>query len=353
MMVAVVVMAGLLPIGCGDGEEPGEGGGAGGSRPARPVETPRSGPATRAGVPGPPDPATVAEVKAAIARMDGPGSSEIKAMAVRVRAAGERERAAILATLIRHYDGEGTPAVRQACLLCLLPFGPEAAAVMQRALRSDSDRGVREMAAYVLGEVGGEAQIDELFQAVLDDEPDVARPRRIAAAAIAAIGVIGGPKAAEVLHRIWKLDRMALGCRGRLLVAMGHAGDAAAIPLLAEVLGGQDALLRPSAVTGLGAMVARRPHDAAIRGAVMPLLRGRLDDADANVRARVARRLGWIGERTDVRRLEPLLEDAHKITTTIRMGSEVKQRDVYPVREEARKAIDAIRARLGDDGGTP
>ncbi len=346
ILTVTLILAGLLPAGCPETEDGDNGDGPGGPGTTRPVNVRSPDPVTRATAPIEPDPATVARVEAAIGRMAEHRGAEMAAMDAWIRGAGPGERAAILTTLIRHYDSQADPAVRKTCLLCLLPFGSDAAAVTRRALRSDADRGVREVAAHILGEVGGESHIDDLFQAILDDEAVAGQRRLIAAAAIGAIGEIGGARAAEVLKRIWKIESMAVGCREGLLVALGYTGDPAGVPLLAEVLDGQDELLRPSAVTALGALVRRRGGDAAVRQAVMPLLRGRLGDDDVNVRRRAARVLGWIGDRSDARRLAGLLEDPYKVTTTITLGGVVKHNDVYPVREEAQKAIDAINARL-------
>lgn len=266
-----------------------------------------------------------------------------------IREADEEGKAWIREALIERFKSDSDPMIRRACLVCITMFRDVARETLAQALISDSDQGVREVAAYALGQIGSEQEIEPLTQAVRQDRGITGQGRKLAKIAIGALGEIGGEKAAGVLIEIWGDEDLSRGCREQTLVALGMAGDPVCLKTFEAVLQGDEDLIRDNAAYGLGHLAKKNQEDSQGVDKVVNLLRRYVHDGSPGVRGNIIETLGWLGVPDDIDLLNPLLDDDYSIIVNYIEEEQLKERLIYPVREKARTAIDRIRARFTAD----
>jgi len=256
-------------------------------------------------------------------------------------------RDALIDRLAREQD----PRLRRQCLLAISwAFPDKAPEVLARAMTSDPDRTVRRVAAYCLGNRGTEGQVDALLQVVKEDQGAPGHGRDLAMLAICSLGSIGGPRASRALREILNNPELSRGCREQVLSSLAMAGDPADLPILEDHLRSKKALLRASAASGLGHLGRKNRRRTDIVKRVAKLLREHMDDVDPSVRTSVANAMGWVGGAEDIPLLERLLADAHRGRVNYTEAGKLKEKVVYPVREQAQRAIKRIKARLAKEG---
>jgi HEAT repeat protein len=165
--------------------------------------------------------------------------------------------------------------VRQAAAEALgemAPAVPDLLPVMQKALHNDGP-GTREVAAKVLGKIGGDAVIEDLGTALNDSCVLVVKE---AAAALARRGKPG------IGHLIAGMTNADGAARCFVVKALGSTGDSAAVDPLTQALGDKDCTVRLYAARALGGLQDRR--------AVEPL-KALLADPDSAVRSAAAEAL--------------------------------------------------------------
>jgi hypothetical protein len=159
---------------------------------------------------------------------------------------------------------------------------------------SSPDLVTRRSAATTLGQVGSDAAVPALAEALTDEDPDV---RWRAAEALGQIRSDAAvPALAAALH-----DPHAY-VRWRAAASLGFVRSNAAVPALAGALGDDDARVREYAVWALGRVG---------NGTAIPVLGAALGHEDANVRARAARSLGDLRSEAAVDPLGEALADAN------------------------------------------
>jgi HEAT repeat protein len=274
-----------------------------------------------------------------------PGDETHKLMTL-IRKVDEEEKAWIREELVKRFNSDPDPRIRGACLVCITMFRDVAREVLARALTSDSDRGVRRVAAYALGQTGSEQEIDALSQAVKEDKGVFGRGRDIAEVAITSLGEIGGEQAVLVLTKIWNNEDLSRGCREETLIALGMAGNPGSLEVFEDVLQGKEDLIRDNAAWGLGRLARKNQENPQVASKAIELLRNYVNDENPKVRRNVVDAIGWTGVSDDIDLLKPLLDDPYSITINYTEDGAVKVKTVYPVREEARRGIKRIQARL-------
>ncbi|MEM7050472.1 MAG: peptidylprolyl isomerase [Acidobacteriota bacterium] len=217
--------------------------------------------------------------------------------------------------------GEASPELEERALLALLADRRMVERVTLEQTMKGSP-GLRRELAVTLGRVGDRQARFELQELLFDDAPEVRR------AAAFALGEMGDERARRPLLRAAAGEDSATG--GLAVEALGKLGtavmevsealaalpaeeswrrllphlfrfdEAATVTLAEEALAVSDGELRGRAVYAL----ARNPRPEAL-----PRLRTLVEAADPWSRALVARALGRIGERQDLARLRPLLDD--------------------------------------------
>lgn len=245
--------------------------------------------------------------------------------------------------LLEHVKKYEDPNVRRRCVYCLMAFEKDAAEVIKFVLHSDENRGVRVIAARILGRVGGEEALDSLYSAIVKDKGVFMQGRNIASAAVFAIGEIGGERASEILAKVWQENLY----RGEeTLNAIGTAGHVGALPLIEKMLKGKQEIYRDNAVYALGQIASRNRDDLEIVQKVRAHLLNSLRDKNPRVRRNAAYSLSLVGEPSDIPLLEELLEDSYRLIANYTEDGQEKTKHVYPVREKAREAIERINKRF-------
>lgn len=148
-----------------------------------------------------------------------------------------------------------TPRARAAAALALgaLP-GPKTQAVLQRAIE-DSDSWVRYFAAISLGRLGDASALDTLGRVAASDPA-----HQVSAAAVEAIGAIGGEGAIRILAPLIASDA---GGRGHVAVrVLGRVRSSASIEILQAALRSGDPRRRAAAVEALALCDAERAVEA-------------------------------------------------------------------------------------------
>ena len=169
------------------------------------------------------------------------------------------------------------PDVRRMIAWSLGQLGSRAAtAALNSAVVGDSSAGVRAMAVWALGQLGDPASVTALAAAVRDDASGDVRGR-----AAWALGTIAARPAPPSL--IAALTDAEPEIRYRAAWALGQIADPAAAPMLSTTMGDTDPKVRRAAFWALGQL----PGDAA-----QPALLKALEDPDPEIRARAARSLG-------------------------------------------------------------
>ena len=182
----------------------------------------------------------------------------------------------------------------------------------------------REAAAAALGKIGGE-RAAEALTARLEDED--AAMRRTAAAAL---GEIGSERAVEALTA--RLEDEDASVRRTAAAALGKIGGERAAEALTARLEDEDAAMRRTAAAALGEIGSERAVEA---------LTARLEDEDASVRRTAAAALGEIGSERAVEALTARLEDEDasvRRTAAAALGKIGGER-----------AVEALTARLEDE----
>lgn len=297
-----------------------------------------------AGEAAPQPPSTREAVEAAVtAHLADSGPT--RAMRQWLRKANDEELALAVDLLTARLRSEADPSIRRRCLLFLGAVPDVARQVLRESVLYDVDRGVRQLAAYMLGDCGTESELDVLRIAVERDEGVPGHGRAIASAAITSIGSIGGGRAAEILTEIWASPRLSSACREQVISAIGSARDPGTLDLILSVLESGDEYIRDNAAYALGRLAKGNAANRDLIATSLSALRLCLTDANANVRANAASALGEVGTREDIARLEALLTDPHSGTRSFTEQGQEKTVQVFPVREEAQQAIDRITAR--------
>jgi HEAT repeat protein len=123
----------------------------------------------------------------------------------RIRKADVHEEQVLLKAIVIQLQSEQDPQKRREIMIHLATFGRNqvVAATLKGMLHSESDRGIRKLAAYILGKVGSEEDIDDLLDAIKKDKGAFPHGRDLANTAYFSIGEIGGDKAAIILLKLW------------------------------------------------------------------------------------------------------------------------------------------------------
>jgi HEAT repeat protein len=272
---------------------------------------------------------------------------KIKVMIDTAKSSGdESEKNLLFDMLVDHVKWDEHPEVRRGCVCCLSVFGKNAEEVLKFVMHSDENRGVRMIAAGVMGQVGGEEALDALYLAVQNDKGISGKGRNIASAAVSSIGEIGGPRAAEILIKVWKVWQEKLYPSEGTLSSIGVAGEPSALPLIESVLNGEQEMLRDNAVYALGEIASRNREDHSLLNRIRRILRNCLTDKNPKVRTNAVYSLSLVGESRDVSVLKQLVEDDYKVVVNYVEDGQEKEKEVYPVREEAKRGIKRIQARL-------
>ena len=199
-----------------------------------------------------------------------PGSALAKHLAVTWETADEK-RAAML-------KGMCFQALR-------LVKSPEVVSILCRQLQDGNTRLERVLAARSLGQMGGgDAVVGALRAAIANDKGVMLAGRSIARASIFALGCTGR-SATDALATIWGSESDRRWREEAVISAMGQTKDKRFIPVLVEVLQGQQGQLRDNAAWALGEIA----DDTALA-----VLRKYEKDPDANVRENVANAIGKI-----------------------------------------------------------
>lgn len=171
---------------------------------------------------------------------------------------------------------------------------------LSKTLASDSDRSVREMAAFALGEIGDLKGVDALVRLTSDSDFGVA------AEAVEALSKLGGdPNAPKdmMTRYLWMTDaKWPDGLRARALRFLFRFNDDVASAAAIDALGAPSEAVRQEAAYTL----ARRAY-APARGPLELLL----NDANVLTRAYAAAALGRIGDGASMPRLIEALGDTH------------------------------------------
>ena len=248
--------------------------------------------------------------------------------------------------IIKRINSDPNPETRRACLVCIVIYRDVAREVLAQALTSDSNRGVQQLAAYGLGQLGTEQEVDVLLQAIKEDKGVFGRGRDIAIAAVSSLGGIGGEKASLALNKIWNDSELSKGCKEVTISALGMSGDTSNFKLLESVLKGEDESIRDNAAFGLGRLARKNQENPQIAGKTIKLLRNYVNDKNPRVRRNVVDAIGWLGGSDDIYLIQPLLSDNYSTIVSYTEDEERKEKIVYPIREEAKEAIEKIKARL-------
>jgi hypothetical protein len=286
------------------------------------------------------------ETKAAFKEAFDNKGNEADMLKALILEANEEGKAWIFEALVKRLDFDPNPKIRNTCLLCMILFPERGREVAAHALASDSDRGVRRFAAYMLGHLGTEQEVYALLQAVKEDKGDFGHGRNIANMAVSSLGHIGGEQAAKALSEIWNSEELSRDCREQTLNSLAEAGNIDALKTLEDVLRGDDELIRDNAAYGLGQLARKNQENQQLVDEVTKLLRGYINDENTRVQISSIRALGWIGKREDIPLLRPFLEDDNSATVSYTEDGKVKTKTTYPVRDATRGAIDRINKRL-------
>jgi HEAT repeat protein len=187
--------------------------------------------------------------------------------------------------------GGGRPgafALNQSARDALHSIGPKAVDPLLTTLKT-KDVHLGEMAAKMLGEMGGKTAVEPLIAVVKDEK----NPEALREAAATALGQLQDKRAVEPL--IAMLKDKSPGCRHRAVAALHELRDPRAIEPLTALLNDSDKVVRESVTFALTAMGKGPTADGVSR---------QLQDPNAEVRVAAARALAEMG---DQRALEPSL----------------------------------------------
>lgn len=195
-------------------------------------------------------------------------------------------------TLSRGLDG--SPALRRQTAYAVARIGDPRGTAMLEGLLADPSPAVRRAAAFSLGVFPGgvgESEVRSLLGALVD--PD----RRAAGAAVEALGRLG-VELESVIERLIAVPSNEL--LPRLLPGLFRFEGTGVVRWAEQGLKLEDPALRARAAYAL----ARNPQPEGASA-----LRTLLADPDPWVRGWAARALGTVGDRDDIARLRPLLDD--------------------------------------------
>jgi HEAT repeat protein len=237
-----------------------------------------------------PDGRAVEPLVAAL-RDSRPSASERARIALLLGQTGAPRAAPILAELLTTQDAE----LRTAAIDALGTLGAATADGLLIEVLTSPDARYRLHAAIALSKAGGERARDSLL-ARLQQNGELDR----AAVFTALAGIMSRvPSADSVAKLKAELTLAAAPERDAILEAIGRSPLASAVGVLAEAARSEEPQDRRSAAT----LFAAHPGDVVALDAVRALLR----DADSMVRADAAWSLGTIGDASDVRSLELLV----------------------------------------------
>lgn len=281
------------------------------------------------------------KVDAYISRMADPLGDGITNINKMILKAGVKERALIYDGLIKHIDTDQNVDVRRGCVLSLARYGNVSSRELCKALNYDQDRSVRKAAAMILGYVGTEKELDELYKACVKDKGIYGSRGDIATEAVVAMGNIGGEKASDLLVKLWREGLY----NEALISSIGAAGNPKGIDALEEILNSKDPLIRKNAAYGLVEMTKHNINNPAVVNRIDNIFRKYASDPDSRVRENITRVYGLIGTIDDIPALKKLLTDDSKTTVSYVENGREKRKIVYPVREQAKDAIKFIKFR--------
>lgn len=262
-----------------------------------------------------------------------------------IQKADSDEKASIHKMLLEKLDTEEDSTALRQCMVYLGMFGQnkDSADALIRIMNSEKDRVDRKLAASLIDRVGSEDNLDALLQAIREDKGEIHHGRDIASCAYGSIGSIGGDKAAKILLQLWNSKEYV---PGHSLHSMGMTGSPLVLRPIQEVLEQKEHPLRPNAAAGLSTFAVRNRDHKEISEGTLKLLRKYAKDDNPKVRARVLYGFSIIGQPEDLELAKSFVDDPYSIVVSYTENETVKEKTVYPVQEEAQKAISAIENRM-------
>lgn len=187
-------------------------------------------------------------------------------------------------------ENDQSEATRAVCFQGLRIVGNrDAVDMLSRQLTDGSNETERIRAAYKLGALRNPSALPLLDSAIEADKGVVGHGRSVADACVFAMGQIGSPSA-PALMRLWNDTARRKGLEAVIISAMGQTKEPSFVPILIEIVEGENKLLRTSAVIALGEI---GDMDA------LPALNTLRDDQNAELREHVLRAIGKIEGKTD------------------------------------------------------
>jgi HEAT repeat protein len=262
---------------------------------------------------------------------------------VLIEEADEQEKVWIGEELVKRIKSDTDPNIRRRYMVHLLAFPSIEAEALREILVSDSDRSVREFAVYMLGRAGSEEDLDDLLEVIRGDKGAFPHGRDLAGTAYSSIGLIGGDKAAGILLKLWNDKEFV---PDHSLYSMGSTGSPLVLDLLKEILEKKEGRFRPNAAAGLSALASRTRDNKEMAGQVRELLRVYVKDHNPQVRRAAIAGFYSIGQAEDLPLMNSLINDPYNNVVSYREDGEVKEKTVYPIRENAQWAITKITNRI-------
>jgi HEAT repeat protein len=281
----------------------------------------------------------------------GTAAQALRDMLDRVERRGPVEQTRLAAGLAHRLGSHEDAQVRRVCARVLALFDEDAAQPLVRALKTDPDRGVRREAARALGYAGGEEHLPHLYRAIKKDISPIGQLGVVGAEAISAIGKIGGPRAAELLIELWEEAPLSQDDRISVLVALGAAGDPAALEILEGAIapGQKGRFVRSTSAYALARIGVANRTNQEVAARVRSLLRKYIADRDPRVREYAVAGLGPVGSKGDIGALMVIAKtDAYRDAHLRQEDGRLLKTPFYPVREAAARAIGKIKERLTD-----